>query len=55
VDREIEQMIYGGALTSDIEDAAARGGTVLLKHQSLQKVAQQVTSVEEALRVVAHG
>ena len=55
VDREIEQMIYGGALTSDIEDAAARGGTVLLKHQSLQKVARQVTSVEEALRVVAHG
>ena len=55
VDREIEQMIYGGALTSDIEDAAARGGTVLLKHQSLQKVVQQVTSVEEALRVVAHG
>jgi type IV pilus assembly protein PilB len=55
VDREIEQMIYRGALTSEIEDAAAKGGTVLLKHQSLQKVAQQVTSVEEAFRVVAHG
>jgi type IV pilus assembly protein PilB len=55
VDREIEQMIYRGALTSEIEDVAASGGTVLLKHQSLQKVAQQVTSVEEALRVVAHG
>lgn len=55
VDREIEQMIYKGALTSEIEDVAAKGGTVLLKHQSLQKVVQQVTSVEEALRVVAHG
>jgi len=55
VDREIEQMIYRGALTSEIEDVAASGGTVLLKHQSLQKVMQQITSVEEALRVVAHG
>jgi len=55
VDREIEQMIYRGALTSEIEDVAASGGTVLLKHQSLHKVVQQVTSVEEALRVVAHG
>jgi len=55
VDREIEQMIYRGALTSEIEDVAASGGTVLLKHQALQKVTQQVTSVEEALRVVAHG
>jgi type IV pilus assembly protein PilB len=55
VNREIEQMIYKGALTSEIEDVAAAGGTVLLKHQSLQKVARGVTSVEEALRVVAHG
>ncbi len=55
VDREIEQMIYKGALTSEIEDVAASGGTVLLKHQSLQKVARQITSVEEALRVVSHG
>ena len=55
VDREIEQMIYRGALTSEIEDVAASGGTVLLKHQSLQKVTQQITSVEEALRVVSHG
>ncbi len=55
VTREIEQMIYKGALTSEIEEAAAEGGTVILKHQSLQKVSQQVTSVEEALRVVAHG
>ena len=55
VDREIEQMIYKGALTSEIEDVAASGGTVLLKHQALQKAAQQITSVEEALRVVAHG
>jgi type IV pilus assembly protein PilB len=55
VDREIEQMIYRGALHSEIEDVAARSGTRLLKSQSLCKVAQQVTSVEEALRVVAHG
>ncbi len=55
VTREIEQMIYNGALTSEIEDVAAKGGTVILKHQSLQKVAQQVTSIEEAMRVVAHG
>jgi type II secretory ATPase GspE/PulE/Tfp pilus assembly ATPase PilB-like protein len=55
VTREIEQMIYKGALTSEIEEVAAKGGTVILKHQSLQKVAQQVTSVEEAMRVVAHG
>ena len=55
VNREIEEMIYKGALTSQIEDVAARGGTVLLKRQALQKVAQKVTSVEEAFRVVAHG
>ena len=55
VDREIEQMIFRGALHSEIEDAAARAGTRLLKRQSLQKVAQRVTSMEEAFRVVAHG
>jgi type IV pilus assembly protein PilB len=55
VNREIEQMIYKGALTSQIEDASVAAGTLLLKHQSLQKVTQQVTSMEEAFRVVAHG
>jgi type IV pilus assembly protein PilB len=55
VDREIEQMIYRGALHSEIEDAAAKAGTRLLTHQSLHKVVQQVTSMEEAFRVVAHG
>ena len=55
VTREIEQMIYKGALTSQIEDVAAKGGTRLLTVQSLHKVVQQVTSMEEAFRVVAHG
>jgi type IV pilus assembly protein PilB len=55
VDREIEQMIFRGALHREIEDAAIKSGTRLLTYQSLHKVAQQVTSVEEAFRVVAHG
>ncbi len=55
VDRKIEEMIYRGALQSEIEEAAAGAGTRLLKHQSLLKVASGITSVEEALRVVAHG
>ena len=55
VNREIEQMIFRGALHREIEDAALKGGTRLLKLQSLHKVAQQVTSMEEAFRVVAHG
>ncbi len=55
VNREIEQMIYKGALHSEIEDVATRGGTRLLAVQSLHKVAQQVTSMEETFRVVAHG
>lgn len=55
VDREIEQMIFRGALHTEIEDVAVKAGTRLLTYQSLSKVAQQITSVEEAFRVVAHG
>jgi type IV pilus assembly protein PilB len=55
VDRVIEQMIFSRALHSEVEDAAARGGSRLLAYQSLRKVAQQITSVEEAFRVVVHG
>jgi type IV pilus assembly protein PilB len=55
VEREIEQMIYRGALHSEIEDLATASGTRLLKHQSLKKVAQRATSMEEAFRVVVHG
>jgi type IV pilus assembly protein PilB len=55
VGREIEQMIYRGALHSEIEEVATSSGTQLLKHQSLKKVAQQVTSLEESFRVVVHG
>ncbi len=55
VDRQIEEMIFKGALHSEIEDAARRNGTRLLMQQALHKVARRVTSLEEAFRVVAHG
>jgi type IV pilus assembly protein PilB len=55
VNREMEQMIFRGSLHSEIQDAAVRGGTRLLTYQSLSKVKQRVTTVEEAFRVVAHG
>ena len=55
VDREIEDLIANGASRSRIEEAAVRGGTRLLQQQSLIKVSKQVTSLEEAARVVAHG
>jgi type IV pilus assembly protein PilB len=55
VDREIEDLITIGASRSRIEEAAVRSGTRLLQQQSLIKVSKQITSLEEAARVVAHG
>ena len=55
VDREVEDLIAMGASRSRIEEAAVRSGTRLLQKQSLIKVANQITSLEEASRVVAHG
>jgi type IV pilus assembly protein PilB len=56
VDREIERMIFAGALHSEIEDAAVRAGTSLMYRQALKKVANNQTSLVEVRRViVAHA
>jgi len=55
VNQEIEDLIASCASRSKIEEAAVRAGTSLLQKQSLLKVAAHVTSLEEAVRVVAHG
>ncbi len=55
VNKEIEELIFKGALCSQIEDVAAKSGTRLLRTQALLKVINQITSMEEAFRVVAHG
>ncbi len=53
VDRDMEKLIYSGALHSTIEDAAVKGGTDLLIKQALRHVAARRTSMEEIFRVVA--
>jgi type II secretory ATPase GspE/PulE/Tfp pilus assembly ATPase PilB-like protein len=52
VDRDIEKLIFSGALHREIEDAAVRAGTVLMFRQALKKVARHVTSLEEVMRVI---
>ena len=53
VDKEIEQLIFSGALKSTIEDAAIKAGTSLMFRQALRKVIDRITSMEEVYRVVA--
>lgn len=52
VDRNIERLVFSGALHREIEDAAMVGGTVLMYKQALRKVASQMTSLEEVKRVI---
>jgi type IV pilus assembly protein PilB len=52
VDREIEKLIFSGALHREIEDAAMAAGTVLMFRQALKKVTRHVTSLEEVMRVI---
>jgi type IV pilus assembly protein PilB len=52
VNREIEKMIFSGALHREIEDVAMTAGTVLMFKQALKKVARHLTSLEEVQRVI---
>ncbi len=52
VDRNIEQLIFSGALHREIEDVAVENGTVLMFKQALIKVANQLTSLEEIKRII---
>jgi len=53
VDREIQALIFSGALHSTIEEAAVKAGTSLMLKQALKKAAAGLTSFEEVYRVVA--
>jgi type IV pilus assembly protein PilB len=53
VDREIQALIFSGALHSTIEEAAVKAGTSLMLKQALRKAAAGLTSFEEVYRVVA--
>jgi len=53
IDKEIEQLIFSGALKSTIEAAAIKAGTSLMFRQALRKVNDHVTSMDEVYRVVA--
>jgi type IV pilus assembly protein PilB len=53
VDREIQSLIFAGALQSTIEETAVKAGTNLMLTQALKKAAAGVTSFEEVYRVVA--
>lgn len=53
VDREIQALIFAGALHSTIEEAAVKAGTHLMLEQALKKAAVGLTSFEEVYRVVA--
>jgi type IV pilus assembly protein PilB len=52
VERDIEKLIFSGALHREIEDAAMAAGTVLMFRQALKKVTRHVTSLEEVMRVI---
>ena len=53
VDREIQALIFAGALQSTIEEAAVGAGTNLMLTQALKKAAAGITSFHEVFRVVA--
>lgn len=52
VDRNIEKLIFAGALHREIEDVACEAGTSLMFKQALKKVAKHQTSIEEVMRVI---
>ncbi|MBI5897147.1 MAG: type II/IV secretion system protein, partial [Desulfobacterales bacterium] len=52
VNRDIERLVFSGALHREIEDSAKQAGTVLMFKQALRKVARQQTSLEEVMRVI---
>ncbi|MGD8701428.1 MAG: ATPase, T2SS/T4P/T4SS family [Desulfosarcina sp.] len=53
VDREIQSLIFSGALHSTIEEAAIKAGTNLMLTQALKKAAAGITAYDEVYRVVA--
>ncbi len=53
VDKEIQTLIFTGALQSTIEETAVKSGTDLMFTQALKKAAAGITSFEEVYRVVA--
>ena len=53
VDRQIQSLIFAGALQSTIEEAAINAGTNLMIKQALRKAAAGMTALEEVFRVVA--
>jgi type II secretory ATPase GspE/PulE/Tfp pilus assembly ATPase PilB-like protein len=55
VNRQIEELIFTGALQSTIEEVAVKAGTSLMFKQALKKVINQISSLEEVYRVVAHA
>ncbi len=55
VDREIQELIFAGSLSSLIEDAAVKAGTSLMLKQGLKRVIAQETTLEEVFRVIAYA
>ena len=55
VDSAMQELIFGCALKSRIEEEMAAKGARLLFPQALRKAQQQLTTMEEVHRVVAHG
>jgi len=53
IDKAVEQLIFSGALKSDIEAEAIKSGTSLMFKQALRKVANHITAMDEVYRVVA--
>lgn len=53
ITRDLRRMIADSAGTRELQQAAARGGMIDLRHGALLKVAQGVTSTEEILRDVS--
>jgi type IV pilus assembly protein PilB len=55
VDPEIRRMILAGKHASEIKEAAIRNGMIDLRTDARNKVLEEVTTVEEVLRVTADG
>jgi type IV pilus assembly protein PilB len=53
IDKEIEELIFSGALKRTIESAAIKSGTSLMFKQALRKVISHVSCMDEVYRVVA--
>jgi type IV pilus assembly protein PilB len=53
VDRKMEDLISSEAPLRALEEQAISSGTVLMFKQALSKVANQVTTLEEVMRVIA--